>query len=152
MTPNALISTTSRMKLVTLTTALSLISLASCAQNVQEVPDKVTIRSGYMNNVVSNTPEKHHTYTNELERKGGKEKVRSAIKIGENDVATVNKINFDDPANNFRAESWSSVHVHNPNGIKLDDVGKIARNLEPEFVSTVVDEEKKIHQHNTAEK
>jgi len=123
------------MNLITLTTVLSLISVASCAES--SGTETVAVNSS--ENVVANSGGNSNLYTKKVIENEGKKKILSRLRIAPNTIRADKAVDFRNER--FHSGSFSSNYVHNPDGINLSSVGEIAKNLDPEFVKSAVNKE-----------
>lgn len=117
-----------------------MISVAYCSEHTETDSGNNKGADSVSNNQSSSTalstPPRPIVYTYE----DNKENSRSALNITNTAVNAVKIKHFNDKKR--RGSIFSQISVQDSNGIDLDDVRKIARNLNSEFVEAAVDTEK----------
>lgn len=130
--------------LTSLTSVLSLLSVASCythgnaaeksAKNVAEKPAR---------NLAEKTVKRcvPNVYTKKVTENDGKNKFISTLRIAPDSIKA-DKVSNIQNNDHSHSESYISTYAYNSEGINLSSVGEIARNLDPEFVDASVNKEK----------
>ena len=136
------------MNLITLTTVLSLISVASCAES--SGTETVAVNSS--ENVVANSGGNSNLYTKKVIENEGKKKILSRLRIAPNTIRADKAVDFRNEG--LHMKSYSSDFGYNPAGIDLSSrsVGKIAKNLDPKFVKSAVMKELKKREQEKSKK